>query len=319
MRVIESKNIKKQEGAILMMSLLVLFLMMTSAVALSRIIIGEVKMVVNTTNSLSAFYAADSGIEKGLYYIKYARKNQGLYAPYANWQSTDPFDNLFNQSYNISSSQSFEYKKASTTAPGFTVYNVGVFDPAHVDIINPSGDLGTTINWDPSAYTQHNYFISWSIEDCFPDHTSDKLEITKNSFGSGGLLNAATEKDIVICNCSYKSAAQIAAGESSDDCDNTLTTDSISDDKYYRFSFRPLNSEIKSLSFDIFAHDAVGYDPLDPSTYDIVGIASNASLIVDGIYKNAGYRLQVDVPALGAVSDIFSYVIFSEEELKKDL
>ena len=72
--------------------------------------------------------------------------------------------------------------------------------------------------------------------------------------------------------------------------------------------------------FNIYAYDTkVNYDPHDPLTYDIVGIASNASLIAEGIFKNARYSLQVDVPSFGAVSNIFSYVIFSEEELKKDL
>jgi len=297
------------------MSLLILFLMMTSAVALSRIILGEVKMVINTTNSLSAYYAADSAIEKGLYYIKYARKNRGAWPSDAGHLSTDPFNALAFNEFEIVDSvdnhyADFYYREASTASAGFTAYNINTSTPAHVDIIDPSGALPALIDWDSSTSPSyvHSYFISWSIEDCFPFHASDKLEITQYTLGAS---NASTEKKIIVCDCAY---------DSDDNCSDTLTSYDITDDKYYRFVFRPLDGEVQSLSFNIYAYDTkVNYDPHDPLTYDIVGIASNASLIAEGIFKNARYSLQVDVPSFGAVSNIFSYVIFSEEELKKDL
>ncbi|MBT4210147.1 MAG: hypothetical protein HOE19_04525 [Candidatus Komeilibacteria bacterium] len=305
---IKQKIKNEQSGAVLVMALLILFLMMTSAVALSRIILGEVKMVVNTTNSLSAFYAADSAIEKGLYYIKYARKNRGLFTTPR--QSTDPFNDLAFKSFPPTGPPyDFYYRKASSTSSGFTVYNVNTTTPAHIDIINPSGDLDAVINWGIAGYNSHGYFVSWSIKDCFPFHASDRLEITKHSFGSVGSLNSDTEKDIIICNCSYNSDIDI-----SNNCDADLATGDILDDRYHRFSFKPLDGEVESLSFDIHA-----YDFGNPETYEIVSIPSNASIIAEGIFKNARYSLQVDLPAFGSTSDIFSYVIFSEEELKKDL
>jgi len=289
------KKLKEQKGVALVMALLILSLMMVSAVALSRIILGEVRMTVNTINSLSSFYAADSGIEKGLYYIKYARRNSTLV----------PFNDLLGNKYSIASGQAFTYVEATTTAPGFISYDVTTSSPAHVDIIDPSGDI-SNIDWDPISdptYT-HSYHLIWEVANCFPFHASDKLEITTNSFsnpGAGG-FGAETTKDIVICDCnSY----------ANDFCKDTTTYYPISDSRFYRFSFRPLNDTVKSIYFNILAYPTVG------SPYD-VGIASNASLIVDGAYKNSKYRLRVEIPSLGALSDAFSYVIFSEEDLSKN-
>lgn len=295
MNKLKQKNIKEQKGAALVMTLLILSLMMTSAVALSRIILGEVRMAVNTINSLSAFYAADSGIEKSLYYIKYARKNS----------NTDPFNNLQNKNYLLDNGESFYFVQASTTAPGFIAYDVTTSTPAHVDIIDPAGNI-SNIDWDTVSGPgdSHYYQLTWSIDNCFPFHASDKLEITSNAFSNISLFNASTKKDIAICDCSYNS---------NDVCSLTSANYPISDSNFYRFSFRPLNNTVKSIAFDIYA------DPSGGAPDYIVGIASNAVVTVDGSYKNSKYRLRVEIPALAAVSDIFSYVIFSEEELKKNL
>jgi len=56
------------------MSLIILSIMIVSAVALSRVTLGELRMALNTTNSLNAFYAADSAIEKSLYRVKFFRR-----------------------------------------------------------------------------------------------------------------------------------------------------------------------------------------------------------------------------------------------------
>lgn len=296
----KEQNIERQRGAALVMSLLILSLMMTSAVALSRIILGEVRMATNTINSLSAFYAADSGIEKSLYYIKYTRKNSSIAS----------FDNLQDNSYSLDNGGSFYFVQASTTSPGFIAYDVTTSTPAHVDIVDPSGNI-SNIDWDivSGVADSHYYQLTWTIDDCFPFHASDKLEITTTAFSNPlGLFGTATKKDIVICDCSYSTDINLI-----DKCSDITTTYPISDSNFYRFSFRPLNNTVKSIAFDIYTN------PSDGSPDYIVGIASNVAVTVDGIYKNSKYRLKVEVPALAALSDVFSYVIFSEEELKKNL
>jgi hypothetical protein len=294
MKTINKKNTKEyilrqnpgQEGVALVMALLILSLMMTSAIALSRIIIGEVKMAINTVNSMNSYYAADSGIEKSLYYIKYTREKGDDAA----------FNSLYNKEFNIENSrQSFKFTELTTSTPGFLVYDITTSTPAHVDITDFSGDISGGTNWGEGG--GHQYLLEWVIEDCFPYHASDKLEVTTYAFSNDSNFEVSTDKYIAVCNCTY----------ADDTCDETLTTKSISNTKFYRFSFRPLDSTVESIDFNV-------YD----SSPAITGIPSNASITTDGNYKNSKYRLKVEIPTIGALSDVFSYVIFSEEILEKE-
>lgn len=290
------KNKNEQEGAVLVMTLLILTLIMSSAVALSRIIIGEVKMSINTENSVKSYYAANSGVEQALYYVKFARRNADL----------DPFDDMINRKeIDMGQNQFFSIVQASTTSPGQTSYNVTTSNPASADILSPSGDL-VNIDWDPDAAAAdgHYYIVSWNITDCFPNHASDRLEISQeNIYRTPSSLSLDNDRRIVTCNCSFSS---------NDACDETLTQFNISDDRYYRFSFKPLDSEVASLTFNVYT------DPDDGSSDYITGILSNVSILSEGISKNSRYRLKVEVPALGSLSSAFSYLIFSEEELTKN-
>lgn len=293
MNSIKLKPKLEQKGAVLVMALLILSAMMTSAVALSRIILGEVRMTVNTRNSMTAFYAADSAIEKGLYYLKFARK----------YGDADPLYNMEKKGFNIDGLRHrFYYQDIVTSTPSFSALKVSTSTPASVDILDPAGEL-SSIDWDPNTDVGDTYYyvLDWSIENCFPDHVSDRIEITTYSFDSN--FNTQTEKDIAICNCGLNDA---------DSCDENLTQKDIVDTKYYRFSFRPLNTTAEDISFNIYKRDGSPTDPL-------VGIISNMSIIADGIYRNASLRMQVDTPTYGSLSDIFSYVVFSEEEIIKDL
>lgn len=278
---------------VLIMAIMILSLMMASVVFLSRIIIGEVRMSINTGNSISSFYAAESGIEKGLYYIKFVRDFSNL----------DPFDNLYQYSDSVGNNQNFEIVQASSSRPTFNAYNITTTTPAHVDIIDPSGDI-SNIDWDPSAAISHDYSVSWGIADCFPTHVSDRLEITVYSFDENVFTDdisnarADVDKKVVLCNCSYAS---------SPDCDSSISSFPIADDRFYRFNFRALDDTIAYLNFDLLA-DSVS-----------IGIPSEMTVTSQGSYKNSRFKIKAEVPALVPVSDIFSYVIFSEEEILKNL
>ncbi|MFA6307872.1 MAG: pilus assembly PilX N-terminal domain-containing protein [Patescibacteria group bacterium] len=288
---------KKESGAALVMSLLILLLTMVSAVALSRIILGEIRVTINSSNSLQAFYAADSGIEKGLYYTTYNRKNKNAV----------PLNKLKEQIFLVGvSQQSVYFAGVVTTTSGFAFDNVGVYSPAHVDIVDPTGNLPTPIDWDSNSTNSHYYKLAWSIDNCFPEHASDRLESTIYSFT--GAFNTAIDKDIDICNCTFKAPSDIDYNK----C--TPITKSILDNRFYRFSFKPLDGTVKTMSFDVF--DDVGNDG-NISNDIITNISSDTLLTVDGIYKNAIYRLKAEVPSLFSASNLFSYVIFSEEGLQK--
>ena len=278
------------------MALVIMALIMVSVLAFSRIITGEVVMSINTGNVVLSYYSAESGIERGLYSIKYSREI-GDFSGFEGLESAGP--QTINSAY--IKSRTYEIKESIINANDYVVYDLTTSSPAHVDIMDPSGDLdgdGSGIDWDdttPIPYT-YQYDVEWMIEDCFPYHASDRMEISMTSFDTN-FLNPTTEKDVVICNCGF----------SEDNCDDSFTITNIVDTKFYRFSFRPLTGDVDELHFNVYKNGSP------------TGIISEAAIGSYGNYANSEYYIRARMPSLSPLSDVFSYVLFSEEDLTKGI
>lgn len=264
------------------MTLMILSVAMLTGLFMNSIILGEVRVSLNTANVINSYYAAESGIEKALYYL-------------TTDQLTDNIDfyedlSVTGNLYSLGSG-SYTYAMTSVRAAEFLASNVSTSTPAHVSIVDPRGDI-SSINW--SADTVVSGLLRWKINDCFPSHASDRMEVTLYSF-TNNFNSAIVDKTVGICDC--KSDINI------DSCTG-ISLASLSPNRYYRLVFRPLDAEVSNLIF---------------SLSDTNGIYSETLTQVKGKYKNSEYLLQAKMSALKPTSDIFSYVIFSEEELIKDL
>jgi hypothetical protein len=290
----EKEKKENQAGVVLVMALIILSLVMVSVLAVSKIITGEIKVSLNTGNSIAAYYAAETGIEKALYRLKYAREGSDL-SLFTGLESPD--QKL------ITGQLTYRIVAARVTSTDFTVYNLTTTSPASVDIIDPSGNLPSSpwIGWGPDLNGTYSYGVGWKIVNCFPTHVNDRLEVTVNSFGANW-SNFETKKKVAICSCIFGSNI----------CKPELTAGNLSDTNYYRFSFRPLDSTVAELSFNLYEQVSE-----EGGKYPI-GIFSEAKIISEGNYHNSRYPLQVRLPALSPLSNVFSYIIFSEEDIVKD-
>ncbi len=293
-------KIKNQKGVILIMSMMILALMMSSVLALARIIMGEIKMTRNIDNSIIAFYTAESGIEKVLYYIKYAAASDlDLFSYYFSYSDEEGYllDYDYGDIFIDDPERKIKITEASIEAENWEAFNIQQYEVVHVDIINPGGDI---YNANDFFHNKNNYQVKWFIEDC-TEHIDERLEISLEYFGQQ-FTNPGTSKFLVTCSsCSDN----LCSGDGT----NSFTSN-IDEDKYYRFSFNPLENEdtnpyTSSLLFRAF--DDAGNE----------GILSEISIKVEGKYRNSIQHLQARLPALGSVSDIFSFVIFSGETLEK--
>jgi hypothetical protein len=277
-----------QEGIVLVMALMILTVVLVSVLALSRILLNEVKMSINLNNSMVSFYSAESGIEKSLYYIKYSRQQND----FASFDSLDTIGSNIYTLGEVEDGQSVTIAMSTTTAADFYQYNVTTSSPAHVNIIDPAGDI-SNIDWG-AGQIEYQYRVYWELEDCFPSKVNHRIEITDVSF-SDNFTEPYVKTYVRICDCAYDS----------NQCNDDLTALNALTNKFHRFSFRPLDSTIRQLSFDLDAGN--------------IGILSEADIEVYGNYKNSQYYIKVRLPSLNPVSNVFDYVIFSEEELIKDL
>lgn len=279
---------RKEEGVVLVMALMILSLILVSALSLAKIISNEVKMSVNTGNSIISYYSADSGMERVLYSIKYSRQQSDYEC------ESGCFLSLAGPEVTIEgTAQSYTVSQAIIDATGYTAYDVSYSSPAFVDIMNPSGSLGD-LPWGDELF--YNYTVAWVIDGCFPYHSSDKLEISYTSFDNNNFTSDVVKR-IVLCNCQY----------GSDECQLNLSSFPIFGNKYYRFMLRPLDSVAESLDFNVNFNGSP------------IGIKSQASIIVDGKYHNSTFTIGARLPSLLPVSHAFNYIIFSEEPIIKDL
>lgn len=283
-----SKKIKQhknnQQGIVLVMALMILTVILVTTLLLSKILLNEVKMSLNLNNAMVSFYSAESGIEKSLYHIKYSKSIN-------NFSSFLGLSTPGSNHYDLENGQSVTITNSTTTAASFYRYNIPTSSPAHVNIIDPAGDIDN-IDW--GAGGENQYRVHWELEDCFPHKYDHRLEVTAASFADN-FSDPDVKTHVFICDCTYDS----------DQCSDDLNLFTAYSNRFYRFSFRPLDSTVKKLSFDIEGGD--------------VGILSEAEIETYGRYKNSQYYIKVGLPSLSPASDIFDYVIFSEEKLIKDL
>ncbi len=219
------KNIKKtQSGIALVMVMIVLFAVMFSVLVVSSIIAGEVKMSNNVVNSIASYYVAESGIEKGLYYLKVSRENSDF----------SYFTDLGGSSTTMSHGGSYLIATSSTSAPDFTVQDIPTTAPVYVDIISPPGNVNN-IDWSSSSVD--TYQVDWEILNCFPTYSSKRLQITINSF-ENNFSNPTAETHLISCGCTGSDVCASYNGP-------------VAANKYYRFTFKPIDVKVKKINFSV--------------------------------------------------------------------
>ncbi|GAI23960.1 unnamed protein product [marine sediment metagenome] len=60
-------KISNQKGVSLLLTILIMAALLAIAIGVTRLSLGEIKLIRDIPNSLIAYYAADSGIERALY------------------------------------------------------------------------------------------------------------------------------------------------------------------------------------------------------------------------------------------------------------
>jgi hypothetical protein len=292
----ENVQLDDQRGVILVMSMMILLVMITSVIALTQVVFGEIKMTRNADNSIVAFYAAESGIERGLYYLKFS-KEQNDFTYFDRLIDPDYYIETpatYYNRYDISLEGRVIFNEATTTVPYYEIYDVSTSTPARVDIVKTDGVIPTAATTLPQSFK-----VEWDIYSCEDGHASDQMEITYTSLQSiAGVLKSDTKQTIAVCGC--------AAGN--DSCTDILRTD-IENDKFYYFTFRPLDDTVDYIKFTSYLganHDL-----------DTDFVPAEAFLQAYGYYRQSMHSISVRVPIYTPVSNVFSYVIFSEQDLEK--
>lgn len=280
-------NIKhNKKGIALVMSLMILSVAMLTGLFMNSIIVGELRVSLNTINVVNSYYAAESGIEKALYYLTSSQLEDNI----DYYDSLDLPANPANN-HSLANGAEYSFELSDIKAPNFAASNISNTNPAHVSILDPRGEIGS-IGW--STDDNITGLVKWRIDNCFPNHASDRLEITRYYFNNN-FSNPDVQKIVSVCDCTSDI-------DTLDSC-SVINLAGLSKNNFHRLVFRPLDSHVDFLDFSLSGSNQ---------------ILSESLTKVKGKYKNSEYLLQAQISTLSPVSDIFSYVIFSEEDLTKE-
>lgn len=243
--------------------MLIMASIVTASAATSRLVINEVLQSVQLDRSVVAFYAAEAGVERGLYQ---ARHN-GFDATAFN-QLTDDLPN--NSSYQLAAADTENALYASLNQDDS--YQVDLFDASGLSALaNPIKSL--RISWTGPG--------SW-------------LEIKWTAWTTGGVID--NPQSVYISQVSSPYAVQ------------------LNDSTVYLYRVRVIARDAPASNIQITAYDNLGVQVAIPGRISIKGLGKYPV----GSAQASAQAILVTMPQQSPVAGLYDYVLYSEEDIKKE-
>jgi putative Ig domain-containing protein len=275
---------KKRSGSAILLALLVVSAILSSALYINVLSIRGMKQSQNVDNSIVAFYAAETGNEQAIYYIRKVDNfdiSTLVFDPEnPNSNSVLTIDSLISREVEDGTKNILISLKKDET------YQLDIFD---------QNDLNASSNI-------NHLDLSWS-GDC----ASPKIELTVNEWDAGASINWEDNDQMHISKCIIDSPAEIDG--SGDPCGDVILNQSMS----YQFRFKALNCDVYNLNIKAF--DMVDQQIAFKNIYSIESVGEYP---VDTSQSNK-QALHVNLRRFSPLSGLFDYVLFSEKSIVKDL
>ncbi len=277
--MIEKNKYKQRSGSAILLALMVMFALLSSVLYINVLSLRSMKQAQNIDNSIIAFYAAETGNEQAVYYI---RKSDNLdisdlQVPHGSFSGPD---NLIIRELSDSTKNILIGLKKDE------VYQLDIFNQN--DLSQSSNLSYLTLNWDQNCLL------------------GAKLELTVNQWLAGNNIQWGQMQNISKC---ILSTAPVKIDNSGSICPDIIL------DKHnsYQFRFKALNCGINNLSIKAFDSNNQQI-----SFKNIYNIKSVGEYPLNGSQANR-QALQVNLRKSSPLSALFDYVLFSEKSLVKDI
>ncbi|USN53728.1 MAG: hypothetical protein H6760_00980 [Candidatus Nomurabacteria bacterium] len=281
-----SHSQKDERGIVMLLSLLVLSALTAVAIGTSVLIIKEVQQSSNIDRSLMAYYAAETGIEKGLYTVKIGRQT--------NQELADILNDL-NDGGAMSNGASWSTDE-STTSEEYSLSSLKENQSTVLDL------------YDPLDPTEGGY-ESFGVEalDAKPLQNPAWLEISYFPWTiNGGLLDWDDDNVEKRLRSVYETQPNVPA------------IFDLLPNQNYRIRVRALYDDLRNVRITAFTED----DPTDTDVcnpaYSCIKSIPNRVLIRSlGASGGNQSALSASVPYQAPASGIFDFVLFSEQTIDK--
>ncbi|HNZ86093.1 MAG TPA: hypothetical protein PLD95_00675 [bacterium] len=275
-------TIKVKNGSALLLAFLIMTSILVSVLYVSRFSLRQIKQSKSVDNANIAFYAAESGNEQAIYYLR---------------QKNIIPEKLNTDSYFFNG---FDSSIIRTVDDDIQSINIGLkknqffqFDLYNLEDLGEASNLSyLSISWEDNCSTEESPNSSW-------------IELTVNEWKSGGSIvwSAGGESQHV-----YKSLLN----ESSDSI-TEIGGSSLDPNKIYQFRVKALFCDIHDLKIQAFDGDN------NSLKFKNIYVIKTIGQYPGGDIENANRQaLSVSLRREDPLSGLFDYVIFSEESLLKD-
>ncbi len=277
-----------QRGSVLLYSLLVITLLTAIAITVSIIVVNEIKLSAASANATMAYYAAESGIERGLYEVKINRDSAALTSTLNTIQGfTADHDFVNNADYANDQSD----QESSSITNEFIVHN---------------------------NYTQADYYdVDDPLDTTLPDNTIVKSIEIKN----GDTTNPDSSSWAEVSWTAWDDSGTLLASDRarkiigpSDLEDPGWTINDLDvfdgDPVGYRIRIRALFGDLSSLT--VVPYDTFGSQITDQ-------LPSHIRIKSVGERNNFKQSLTATVPWKVPLFGLYDYVLFSEGEIMKTI
>jgi hypothetical protein len=281
-----------RQGIVSLLSLIIMTAVTATAVGTASLILNELRQSESLDQSFSAVYAAESGLEDGLFIVKDTRATETLAATQSfldNPEGRAPIPTLAS------------WQRQSDLENQFLVARLQADATASLDLFNPDDPSG--------ASGMESIIIQWSAN-C---NSYFELETTVTSWevGPSGVTFGEGQRVYKTTN-----ACNQAAGSHTcqDIVLNAIDAEDFSASRPYRFSFRPLVPLDSACNVENLTVKA--YNAIDGGG-SVVDFPTRVQIKSTGTFSRSKQALTASIPWRAPVSGLFGFVIFSDVGITK--
>lgn len=292
----------KPLGIVSLLALIIMTTVTATALGASAIIIEELQQTESYDQAVAAGYAAESGLENGLFLVKERR-------------SLNPTITELQADLKSSSvpGEDNDWERTSSLDDQFSVVRLPTETTTHLDFVDPvDPSVGEGCGATGSCVQSIEIVYSDRCDGYPSEHGFSNLEITMLPLLAPGAASLDVSKEVHACN--YVPATGFCARIVL----NAIDAVDINPDSYYRFSFTTLSPGVGPDS----AGQSCTIENLTVRAWSKPGgagfkIPVSTRMIIKsvGSFGRSQQALTAQVPMRAPASGLFNYVVFSETDL----
>ncbi|XOU94482.1 MAG: hypothetical protein ACNFW9_00265 [Candidatus Kerfeldbacteria bacterium] len=294
------KLLKNQQGSILLYSLIVISIISAISIIVSIIVVNQIKLTSGAANGTQAYYAAEAGIEKGLFAVRSMRDDPDFYLEEPlelNYSAINIIKGYSDSSF--VNKASFDISQAAAVTPKIENQEIKENESVQIDYY----DVDDPLRVDPLTPE----VVSLTIQNS-GDNPASWAEVSWTAWDNQGELLTSTSARRVI----GPSDLSRVNGWPINDLD-VFEDDAVG----YRVRIKAL----KAIPTDTEPGDlsSVTVTPYDGDGDEIFDLPSQ--VVIKSIGERGGFKqsLVASVPWKLPLFGLYDYVLFSESDIYKDI